>query len=117
MLESVKILCRNEDEDPEQNDRGDVRAHVRAILGAAAIPFEFREVEHAQDVLGPYIVSGSSLVSRSLAKRDDISSEVLLSVPHLAPRMTIRVAINVSMIRPDLKRAFVKFPDRWRNSA
>jgi hypothetical protein len=117
LLEPVKVLRRNEDEKPEQNHCRDVRAHARAILCSAAIVFELREVEHAQDVLGARIVSRSALVSGSLSKRYDISPEVWLIGPHLAPRMTIRVAINVSMIRPGLKSAFVKSRDRWRNSA
>ncbi|WP_156175440.1 hypothetical protein [Bradyrhizobium sp. LTSP849] len=117
MLESVKVLRCNEDEKPEQNHGRDVRAHAGAILDGAAILFEFREIEHAQNIVGLRIINSMSAVSGSLSKRDDVLLVALLTGPHLAPQTTICVAIKMSMIRPHLRSAFVKILDRWRNLA
>jgi hypothetical protein len=103
LLESVKVLCCNEDEKAEQNHCRDVRAHARAILDSAAILFEFREIKHAQNIVGPHIINPVSAVSGSLSKRYDILLVALLTGPHVAPQTTICVAIKMSMIRPDLR--------------
>jgi hypothetical protein len=103
LLESVKVLCCNEDEKAEQNHGRDVRAHARAILDSAAILFEFREIKHVQNIVGLRTVNSMSAVSSSLAKRYDVFLVALLTGPHLAPQTTICVAIKMSMIRPDLR--------------
>ena len=56
LLEFGKVLRCNEHEKPEQDHCRNVRARAGAISDSGAIPFELREVEHAQDIVGPRIV-------------------------------------------------------------
>jgi hypothetical protein len=86
LLEPGEILRRDEDEKPEQKHGRDVRAHAGAISDGGTIPFELREVEHAQDVVGPDVVDMFSVGSRSRSKRYDVSPVVRLIDLHLAPR-------------------------------
>ncbi|WP_212488402.1 hypothetical protein [Bradyrhizobium liaoningense] len=63
LLESGKVLCCNENEKPEQNHCRDVGTHAGAVLDSGATVFELREVEHAQDVVGPCTINRISAVS------------------------------------------------------
>jgi hypothetical protein len=79
------------------------------MLDRAAMLFEFREVEQAQDVVGARIIDVMSVLSRSLSERDDIAPDVKLIGPHLAPRMIISVAITILDARSDAACMLVKF--------
>jgi hypothetical protein len=86
LLEPGKVLCCNEYEKSEQNHCCDVGTHAGAVLDSGAMVFELREVQHAQDVVGPCIISRISAASRSRSKRYDISPVVRLISLHPAPR-------------------------------
>ncbi|MET4202189.1 hypothetical protein [Bradyrhizobium sp. LA6.12] len=86
LLESGKVLCCDEYEKSEQNHCRDVGTHAGAVLDSWAMVFELREVEHAQDVVGPCIINRISAASRSRSKRYDISPVVRLISLHPAPR-------------------------------
>jgi hypothetical protein len=81
-------------EKPEEKHRRNVDPHAGVIFDKRGTLFEFRQIEHVNDIVTWLVISRMFATFRSRAKSHDIAAVVDAMCVHPAPQPTTRIRSN-----------------------